>query len=174
MPIYSYKDTCPKLGKGVYIAPSSDLIGDLRCGDNVSLWFQTVARGDVNFIEIGENTNIQDLSLLHVTNDLPLIIGKNVTVGHKVTLHACTIGDNCLIGMDAVILDGALIGENSLVAAGSVVPPGKKFPAGSFIIGSPAIVKRQLSDEEKNQYGNHYLSYIEEKNIYLNKVKKID
>jgi carbonic anhydrase/acetyltransferase-like protein (isoleucine patch superfamily) len=105
--------------------------------------------------------------MLHVVEDLPLIVGKNVSVGHNVTLHACTIGDSCLIGMGAIVLDGAEIGENSVVAAGSVVPPGKKFPPGSMIMGSPAKVKRELSENELESYGNHYRSYILNKNLFL-------
>lgn len=173
MPIYSYKNIKPKMSDGIYIAPSADLIGDIKVGANTSFWFQTVTRADVNHIEIGENTNIQDLSMLHVSWDYPLIVGSNVTIGHQVTLHACTIGDSCLIGMGAVILDGAEIGKNCLVAAGSVVPPGKKYPDGSFIIGNPAKVKRELTSEEIQKYGDHYLAYIKEKNIYLEDVCEI-
>lgn len=173
MGIYSYKEITPTISEGCFIADSADVIGKVFLGKDANLWFQTVARGDVNEIHIGENTNIQDLCMLHVVNQFPLIIGKNVSVGHSVTLHACTVGDGCLIGMGATILDGAEIGENSLVAAGSLVPPGKKYPPGSFIIGSPAVVKRALSSEEIKTYSNHYKSYIETKNEYLNEVKKI-
>jgi carbonic anhydrase/acetyltransferase-like protein (isoleucine patch superfamily) len=160
MPLYSCREFKPEVDKSAFIAPSADVMGRVFVGRNASIWFNCVVRGDINEIKIGDNTNIQDLSLLHVVSDLPLIIGSGVTIGHKVTLHACTVEDNCLIGMDAVILDGAVIGENSLVAAGSVVPPGKKYPPGSFIIGSPAVVKRELTEEEKTQYGNHYKTYV--------------
>ncbi|EQC45517.1 gamma carbonic anhydrase family protein [Bacteriovorax sp. Seq25_V] len=171
MTLYTYKNIAPKIEDGCFVADSADVIGKVFMGKNSNLWFQVVARGDVNEIHIGENTNIQDLSMLHVIDELPLIIGKNVSVGHKVTLHACTIGDGCLIGMGATVLDGAEIGENSLVAAGSVVPPGKKYPAGSFIIGAPAIVRRPLTSEEIDRYSNHYKSYLITKEEYQKEVK---
>lgn len=173
MSLYSYKGIEPEIAEGCYIADSADVIGKVKLGKNANLWFQVVARGDVNRIEVGENTNIQDLSMLHVVEEFPLLIGKNVSVGHKVTLHACTIGNGCLIGMGSTILDGAEIGENSLVAAGSVIPPGKKFPPRSYIIGTPAKVKRELTDEEVMKYSNHYKSYIITKDEFLNEVKKI-
>lgn len=171
MAIYSYKEFSPNIGAEVYIAKSADVIGRITLGENSSLWFQVVARADVNYITVGENTNIQDLSMLHVTEDYPLIIGANVSVGHSVTLHACTIGDGCLIGMGATILDGAIIGKNSLVAAGSVVAPGKVYPEGSYIIGTPAIIKRQLTPSEIDTYSNHYKSYLITKDEFLKEVK---
>ena len=171
MPLYSVANIEPEIGEGCFVADSADVIGRVYLGANASIWFQVVARGDINDIRIGENTNVQDLSVLHVVKDIPLIIGKNVTIGHGVTVHACTIGDSCLIGMGATVLDGAVIGENSLVAAGSVVPPGKKYPPNSFIIGSPAVVKRELRPEEIDQYSNHYKSYIVAKDQFLNEVK---
>ncbi len=168
MPLYSYKGIKPKIEKGVFIAPSADVIGLVILEENSSIWHQCVVRGDVNSIRVGKNTNVQDLTMLHVTEDSPLVIGSGVSIGHSVTLHACTIGDNCLIGMGAIVLDGAEIGENSVVAAGSLVPPGKKFPKGSMIMGNPAVVKRSLTKEELERYGNHYKSYIAYKDEYLN------
>lgn len=168
MSLYSYKDFSPTLGEGVYIAPSADVIGRVFLGKNVNLWHQVVARGDVNEIHIGEGSNIQDLSMLHVVEEIPLRIGKGVSVGHGAIIHACTIGDNCLIGMGAIILDGADIGDHCVVAAGSVVPPGKKFPANSMIMGSPAKVVRPLTDKEYEGYGNHYKSYLKYKDEFLN------
>lgn len=167
MPLYSYKGIKPKIEKGVFIAPSADVIGLVTLEENSSIWHQCVVRGDVNTIYVGKNTNVQDLTMLHVTEDFALNIGSNVSIGHSVTLHGCTIGDRCLIGMGAVILDGAEIGENSVVAAGSLVPPGKKFPKGSMIMGNPAVVKRGLTEEELERYGNHYKSYIITKDEYL-------
>ena len=167
MPIYNYKSISPSFGEDCFIAPSADIIGKVVCGDNVSIWFQAIVRGDVDSIAIGDDTNIQDHSMLHITEGIPLVIGSGVTVGHSCTLHSCTIEDNCLIGMGATILDNAVIGKNSLVAAGSLVPPGKKFPEGSFIVGSPAILKRKLTDEELKNYGNHYKSYLKTKDEYL-------
>lgn len=168
MPLYRFKKYIPSVGENVFIAPSCDVIGQVEIAKGASLWFRTVVRGDVNKITIGEGTNIQDLCMLHVVEERALVIGSGVSVGHSVTLHACTVEDNCLIGMGVTILDGAVIGKNSLVAAGSLVPPGKIFPAGSFIVGSPAVVKRQLSEKELKQYGEHYLSYKKYSNEYLN------
>jgi len=168
MPIYPFKKLTPQLGLNVFVAPSADLIGDLRIGDNVNIWYGTVLRGDVNYISVGENTNIQDLSMLHVGSNDPLIIGKNVTIGHQVNLHGCTIGDSCLIGIGATILDGAVIGENSVVAAGALVAPNKVYPPNSFIMGLPAKLIRELTAEEKIQYGHHYKGYLELASEYLN------
>lgn len=175
MAVYSYKGQQPQLGMGVFIAPSADIVGQISLKDNVNIWFQCVARGDINVITIGENTNIQDLSMLHVTLQHPLHIGKNVTVGHNVTLHGCTIGDHSLIGMGAVVLDGAEIGKGCVVAGGSVVPPGKKYPDYSMIMGNPAIAKRSLTPEEREIYGNHYKTYLITKDEYLDPqtIKKI-
>lgn len=168
MPLYSFKGIKPQLGLGVFIAPSADIIGKIIFEENVSIWYQCVARGDVNYIKIGKNTNVQDLTMLHVTKDFALTIGANVSIGHSVTLHGCTIEDSCLIGMGATITDGAHIGANSVVAAGSLVPPGKKYPPGSMIMGNPAVVKRALTPEEITLYGNHYKNYVLYKDEYLN------
>ncbi len=167
MPLYHWKKVRPVLGKGCFIAPSADVIGRVFLGKNVSLWFGTIVRGDVNEIRIGDNTNVQDISMLHVTAKQALVIGKNVSIGHSVTLHACTIGDGCLIGMGATVLDGADIGMNSVVAAGSVVSPNKKFPPGSMIKGVPAKLDRPLTPEEIDLYSNHYKSYVGYKDEFL-------
>lgn len=154
--LYSFKETTPKIGSKSWVAPSADVIGDVRCGEDCSIWFGCVVRGDVHFIRIGNRVNIQDLSMIHVTHykkedksdGNPTIIGDDVTVGHRVMLHGCTIESACLIGMSATILDGAVIGKESIVGAGALVTKGKVFPPRSLIIGSPAKVVRQLSDEE--------------------------
>ncbi len=159
--IFPFLDKSPALAAGVFLAPGAKVIGDVRLGENSNIWFNTIIRGDVNTVHIGKNTNIQDLSMLHVTEELPLIIGNGVSVGHQATLHACTIEDNCLIGMGAIVLDGALIRKNSLVAAGSVVPPGKEYPEGSLILGNPAKVVRALNKDELKKYSSHYVSYLE-------------
>ena len=172
MTIYNLNDVSPSLSEGVFIAESADIIGEVSVGENASLWFGVVARGDVNSITVGENTKIQDLTMLHVTEDLPLVVGKNVSVGHGAILHACTVEDSCLIGMGAIILDGAHIGKNSVVAGGSVVPPGKKYPENSMIMGNPAKVVRPLKADEIEKYGNHYKNYIAAKNDYLSGLKK--
>jgi len=164
---YNFDSFQPKLGSGVFISPGAIVLGRVYLGDNSNIWFNSVLRGDVNEIIIGNNTNVQDLSMLHVTEENRLYIGKNVTIGHSVVLHGCHIHDSCLIGMGAVILDGAEIGENSLVAAGSLITPGKKFPPRSLIKGRPATVQRELTSEEQKLYGHHYISYVEYKDQYL-------
>jgi carbonic anhydrase/acetyltransferase-like protein (isoleucine patch superfamily) len=176
MPLYSFKDHKPEIGEGCFVAPSADVIGQVRLGKNSSLWYGVVARGDINQIIVGENTNIQDLTMLHVIEGTALLIGAGVSVGHNAILHACTVEDNCLIGMGAIVLDGAHIGKNSVVAAGSVVSPGKKFPAGSMIMGSPAKVVRELRPEELKGYGEHFNSYLESKKDFSNPdlIKRLD
>jgi carbonic anhydrase/acetyltransferase-like protein (isoleucine patch superfamily) len=167
MPIYSFREIEPKIAEGVYVAPSADIIGKVILSKNVSIWHHCVARGDVNDISVGENSNVQDLSMLHVTKDYKLTIGANVSIGHSVTVHGCTIDNGCLIGMGAVIMDGAHIGENSVVAGGSIVPPHKKFPPRSMIMGNPAKVTRELTDDEVKLYSNHYRAYVGYKEEYL-------
>jgi len=157
----------PKLADDVFVASGAHLIGDLEIGAGSSIWFNTVVRGDVHYIRIGERTNIQDNSTVHVTgNKLPCIIGSDITVGHNALLHACTVEDLCLIGMGAIVLDGAVISRESLVGAGAVVTPGKTFPPRSLIIGSPARVVRSLTDAEvqglrdsANAYVTNALAY---------------
>ena|SRR3989338_7528627 len=157
----------PNVHATAYIHESADVIGDVTLGANVSIWFQTVVRGDVHWIKIGEFTNIQDTSILHVTSGkCPLSIGARVTVGHGALLHGCTIKDDCLIGMGSIILDGAVINEGSIVAAGALVSPGKEYPANSLIIGSPAKAIRQVSSAERagmiDQGWKNYHGYIQE------------
>jgi carbonic anhydrase/acetyltransferase-like protein (isoleucine patch superfamily) len=173
MGFYKYKGMVPTIGEDSYIAPSADILGEVQMGTNCSVWFGAVVRGDVAPIYIGNNTNVQDLSMLHITGGIPLKIGNNVTLAHRVMLHSCVIEDNCLIGMNVTILDNAVIGKNSLVAAGSVVPPNKVYPEGSFIIGSPAVAKRSLTPEEIEKYSNHYKIYLKTKDAYLNEVEKL-
>lgn len=165
--VFPYHGSSPIIEKGVFLAPTSVIIGKVKLSKNSNIWFNTVVRADVNTIEIGENTNVQDLSMLHVTEEGALKIGNNVSIGHSVILHACEVGDSCLIGMGSKILDGAVIGSNSLVAAGSVVPPNKSYPERSYIIGTPAKVKRQLTQEEVDFVSNHYKSYLVYKDEYL-------
>lgn len=147
--ILSHKGIWPKIPKSCYVAPSADIIGDVEIGENSSVWFQTVVRGDVNTIRIGSRTNVQDQSVLHVTRrTAPLVIGDDVTIGHRVTLHGCTLKNRILVGMGAIIMDGAVIDDDSIVAAGALVTKGKQFPPRSLIQGSPATVARPLKDEE--------------------------
>ncbi|MFN8370664.1 MAG: gamma carbonic anhydrase family protein [Bacteriovoracaceae bacterium] len=165
--VFNYLDFKPTIEEGVFISPGAFIIGRVTLKKHSNIWFNCVLRGDVNEIVVGENTNVQDLSMLHVTAKDALIIGNNISIGHSVTLHGCTINDSCLIGMQALILDGAEIGHSSLVAAGSLVSPGKKFPPFSLIKGRPAVVERPLRPEEINTITNHYKSYTGYKDIYL-------
>ena len=167
MSIYKLDHFTPKVGADCFFAPDSQIIGNVIIGDDISIWFNSVVRGDVDQIKISNRTNIQDFSMLHVSSGFPLVIGKEVTVGHRVTLHGCVVEDNCLIGMGAIIMDGAVIGANSLVAAGTLIPPGKKYPPNSFIKGVPGRRERDLTSKEIIAFGNHYKSYLENKKLYL-------
>ncbi len=168
MGLLAFQQAFPRLAAGVYIAPSAAVIGDVELGGDASVWFHCTVRGDVHAIRIGEATNIQDNTVLHVTGGLfPLSIGRRVIVGHRVIAHGCTIGDDCLIGMGAIILDGAVIGAGSIVAAGAVVPEGMVVPAGMLVAGVPAKVKRPVTEAEQARIAEGVRHYIELKNIYL-------
>lgn len=142
------------------------IVGDVEIGPGSSIWFGAVVRGDVNHIRIGARTNVQDHSILHVTGGThPTSVGDDVTLGHRVTLHGCTVKDRCLVGIGAVVLDGAVLGEDSMVGAGSLVPPGMVVPPGMLAIGSPARVKRPLTPEEIARLrtsAGHYAAYAEQ------------
>ncbi|MCT7615381.1 gamma carbonic anhydrase family protein [Aliarcobacter butzleri] len=164
--ILKFKEFYPKIDPSAWIAPSADLIGNIEIGEGSSVWFGCVIRSDINEVKIGKNTNIQDLSCIHTDTNSKTIIGNNVTVGHKVMLHGCIIEDNCLIGMSATILDNAVIGEGSIVGANSLVTAGKVFPPRSMIMGSPAKVVKQLSQEDVDKLIAHAGRYVEYKNEY--------
>lgn len=139
----------PKIHETAFVAPSADVIGEVEVGESSSLWFQVVVRGDVNTIKIGSRTNIQDHSMLHVTRRTsPLVVGDEVTVGHRVTLHGCTLKNRILVGMGAIIMDDAVIEDDCIVGAGALVTKGTHVPAGSLVMGSPAKVARPLKPEE--------------------------
>ena len=173
--LLKFKEWTPQLGKNAWVAPGASVIGRTTMGEDSAVWFGCVVRGDVHFITIGDRTNIQDLSMIHVTHhkcdDMtdghPTVIGNDVTVGHRVMLHGCTIEDACLIGMSATILDGAVIGKESIVGAGSLVTKNKKFPPRSLIMGSPAKVVRELTDEEVVELYASAQRYVAFKNEYL-------
>ena len=166
--IFPYKDISPTLGKNIFLAPNATIIGDVHLGEECSVWFNTVIRGDVNYIRIGARTNIQDLCMCHVTLDKwPLIIGEGVTVGHSAVLHGCVIKDYCLIGMGARVLDGAQVGPRALVAAGSVVREGFVVPEHTLVAGNPAVVKRELRTEEIENLLASAERYVRYKNTYL-------
>lgn len=139
----------PVLGANVYIAKSATVIGDVTLGESSSVWYGAVLRGDINRIEVGHHSNVQDNAVLHLADDYPCLVGNWVTIGHSANVHACTIGDECLIGMGATVLDGAVIGEQSLIGANALVTPGMQIPPGSLVVGAPAKVKRALTDEER-------------------------
>lgn len=144
-----------------FIADSADVIGSVVLENNVSIWFNAVVRGDTDLITIGENSNIQDGSVLHADIGVPLTIGRNVTVGHKVMLHGCTIGDGCLIGINAVILNGAKIGKHCIIGAGALIPEGKEIPDFSLVMGSPGKVVREVSEAQKMMIEMSALHYVE-------------
>lgn len=148
MAVYELEGVAPQIAESAWIADSAQVMGDVQLGADASVWFGTVVRGDTAHITIGEGTNVQDASVLHADEGMPLTIGRHVTVGHQVMLHGCTIGDESLIGIGAIVLNGVKIGKNCLVGAGALVTEGKEFPDGSMIIGSPARVVRQLTPEQ--------------------------
>lgn len=164
--VKEYQGIKPNIDKTVFIAESADIIGKVNIEKNVNIWYNTVIRADEQSITIGENTNIQDGCVVHVGNDIPTVIGKNVTIGHKALIHGCTIGNNTLIGMGSIVLDGAKVGEYTLLGAGSLVPPGKEIPSGVLAMGSPAKVIRELSDIEKENLVKSALKYIETANSH--------
>ncbi len=162
--LIDYLGKKPKLHESVFIAEGAQVIGDVTIGKDSSIWFNTVVRGDVNFVKIGDRTNVQDNSVIHVTYEkFPTVIASNVTIGHAAVIHGCSIEDFCLIGMGAILLDGSSIGEHSLVAAGSLVREGFTVPARSLVAGVPARVVRELKDEELRRLeesAQHYVSYV--------------
>lgn len=173
--ILPFKTWKPTLGKNAWIADGASVIGRTTMGEDSAVWFGCVVRGDVHFITIGDRTNIQDLSMIHVTHhkkeDMsdgnPTVIGNDVTIGHRVMLHGCTIENACLIGMSATILDGAVIGKESIVGASALVTKNKVFPPRSLIMGSPAKVVRELTDEEILELYASAARYVTFKNEYL-------
>ena len=163
--IHEYLGKFPKIGKGVFIEQSAQVIGEVEIGDNSSIWFNTVVRGDCYHIRIGECTNIQDCSVIHVTRDRnATILGDYVSVGHGVILHGCTVESHCLIGMGAIVMDRVRVGAGSIVGAGALITQGLEIPPQSLVLGSPASVSRKLSPDEVkgiDRYAENYLVYKE-------------
>jgi carbonic anhydrase/acetyltransferase-like protein (isoleucine patch superfamily) len=137
------------VGEEYFVAPSADVIGSVKLGRWASVWFGAVLRGDNDWIEIGDGTNVQDGTVMHTDAGIRLTVGRNVTIGHRAFLHACTVGDDCLIANGAMLLDGVVVGANTIVAAGAFVPPGKTIPSGVVVMGSPAKVVRELTQEDR-------------------------
>ncbi|MGL6170942.1 MAG: gamma carbonic anhydrase family protein [Vibrio sp.] len=176
--IRRYKGIEPKLGTGVYVDISAVIVGDIELDDDASIWPLVAARGDVNHIRIGKRSNIQDGSVLHVTHKNaanpdghPLLIGNDVTVGHKVMLHGCTIHDRVLVGMGSIVLDGAVIESDVMVGAGSLVPPGKRLISGFLYLGSPVKQARALTEQEHAFLLQSAANYVQSKNDYISEVK---
>ena len=173
MALYQLDDKTPQVADSAWVADSAQVMGDVQLDENVSIWFNCTLRGDNDPITIGDGSNIQDGSVLHTDEGVPLTIGRNVTVGHMVMLHGCSIGDESLIGIGAIVLNGAKIGRNCLVGAGALVTEGKEFPDGSMILGSPAKVVRQLTPEQIEGLRYSAQHYIDNAKRYKQGLKKV-
>ena len=150
MAIRSFQGVRPRLHPSVFVAEGAQVIGDVEIGEDSSVWYNTVLRGDVNRIRIGRRTNIQDLTMLHVHKDtFPCHVGDDVTVGHHAVVHGCTVGNRVLVGIGAILLDGVVIGDDSFIAAGTLLTPGTVVPAGSMVMGAPGKMKRALTSQER-------------------------
>jgi carbonic anhydrase/acetyltransferase-like protein (isoleucine patch superfamily) len=171
--IYSLGDRTPEFKGDYFIADGAVVIGSVVLENNASIWFNAVIRGDNDVITIGENSNIQDGSVLHTDGGIPLNVGKNVTVGHKVMLHGCDIGDNSLIGINAVILNGAKIGKNCLIGANALIPEGKVIPDGSLVMGSPGKVVRELGPDQIKGLEMSAMHYVENAKRYQKDLKPV-
>ncbi|HEX9655985.1 MAG TPA: gamma carbonic anhydrase family protein [Bacteroidota bacterium] len=162
MSLISYGQKSPKIHSSVFIAEGAIVIGDVLISPHASVWYQSVLRGDINSVQIGERTNVQDGCVLHVTQNHPVIVGDDVTIGHRTIVHGCKIGDCALIGMGAIVLDGAVVGKNALIAAGAVVKEGFTVPERTLVAGIPARIMRELTNKEVEhirQSAVHYVDY---------------
>ncbi len=173
MAIYELDGVAPRVAASAWVADNAQVMGDVVIGENASVWFGTTVRGDTDTITIGAGSNIQDGSVLHADDGVPLVVGANVTVGHHVMLHGCTIGDGSLIGIGAIVLNGAKIGQHCLVGAGALVTEGKEFPDGSMILGSPARVVKNLSPEQIEGLRQSALHYQQNAERFRQGLKKI-
>lgn len=166
--IKPFNNIRPYIDKTAFVTDDAVIIGDVVIGSEASIWFGSIVRGDVNYIRIGDRTNIQDACVIHVSSkDHPTILEHEITVGHRVTLHGCYVEAGCLIGIGAIILDGARIGRNSLVAAGSLITPGTVIPPESLVMGAPGKVKRRLAPEELENLSRSWRNYVELSRRYL-------
>ena len=175
MPLYELDGATPEVPAGGdwWVAPNATLIGRVRLKKHASVWFGAVLRGDNDWIEVGENSNVQDNSVMHTDFGTPTVIGRNVTVGHNVILHSCSIGDNSLIGMGSIVLNNAKIGKNCLVGAGTLIPEGKEFPDGSLIVGSPGRVARPLSAGQLALIAASYQVYVKNYQRFRDGLKQV-
>ena len=173
MAIYELDGLTPQLGEGAWVADSAQVIGNVLLADGASVWFGSVLRGDNEPIRIGKGTNIQEGSVIHSDPGFPVTLGENVTIGHQVMLHGCTVGDGTLIGIKAVVMNGAKIGKNCIVGAGALVTEGKEFPDGSMILGAPAGVTRELSPEQQAGLPRIAEHYVENAKRFRAGLKKI-
>ncbi|WP_153110860.1 gamma carbonic anhydrase family protein [Propionivibrio limicola] len=173
MPVYSLGTHTPQIDPESWIAPNATVIGQVSLAKNVSIWWNATLRGDTDQLIVGENSNIQDGSVLHTDPGLKLTIGKNVTVGHMVMLHGCTIGDGSLIGIGSIVLNRAVIGQHCLVGANTLIPEGKVYPDRSLIMGSPGKVVRQLTDEEVERLGGGAGRYVQNWQRYVKELAEV-
>jgi carbonic anhydrase/acetyltransferase-like protein (isoleucine patch superfamily) len=165
VPVYAYGDRVPRIDPTAFVAPGARVVGDVELAARASVWFNAVLRGDSDRVRVGEASNVQDGAVLHTDAGSPCLIGEECTIGHRAVVHGCRIGDGCLIGMGAIVLSNAVIGAHSLVAAGALIPPGKSFPPRSLLVGSPAKMIRELTDEDIQSLIDpgiqHYLAYAQ-------------
>jgi len=173
MALYQLDERAPRLAEGAWVADSAEVIGTVVLEENASVWFGAVMRGDNETITIGRNSNVQDGTVVHADPGFPVVVGENVTIGHQVMLHGCTIGDGSLVGIGAVILNGAKIGRNCLVGAGALVTEGKEFPDNTMIVGAPAKAVRALSPEQAERLRVGVSNYVSNAQRFRNGLKKI-
>lgn len=171
--LYQLEDKKPTLEGNNFVADNASVIGSVILKENASVWFNVVIRADNDVITVGENSNIQDGCVLHTDDSIPLTVGRNVTVGHKVMLHGCTIGDNSLVGINSVVMNNAVIGKNCLVGANSLVTESKEFPEGSLIMGAPAKVKRPLTEDEIKSLEHSAQHYVANAQRFQTSLKPI-
>ena len=165
--IKDFNGITPKIHETAFVTDDAIVIGDVVIGEDSSVWFGSIVRGDVNYIRIGARTNIQDATVIHVSSKThPTILGDEITVGHRVTLHGCTVGNGCLVGIGAILMDGVEVGEQSLVGAGTLLTPGTIIPPRSLVIGSPGRVKRELTEDELAFLDRSWRNYTELKKNY--------
>jgi carbonic anhydrase/acetyltransferase-like protein (isoleucine patch superfamily) len=174
MALFQLDDDVPEVHPTAWVAESADVIGRVRLGENASVWYGAVLRGDNDHITVGDNSNVQDGSVLHTDHGKPLVIGEQVTIGHQVMLHGCTIGDGTLVGIQSVVLNGARIGRHCIVGAGSLVTEGKEFPDGVLIVGSPAKVVRELTPEQIAGLKASAAHYVQQQQRHARRRKRLD